>query len=185
MLKINTPIRVAHPFAHFAKGWGIARSATVLLCIALGLSVARAQSSCSLSAIKSSGPLAYPRIATAARVYGDVTLLAVFAAEGSVVSVHTAAGPVMLQKAANDYVTGWHVNDGQGEQECLITISFRIEGDPICSFGPSIVKITNLEHFCVSVAPLQTCDTSTDDPAYINHRFLFLHWHSIPRNQVA
>jgi hypothetical protein len=74
----NAAARVPHPFAYFAKGWGIARSATAL------------------------------------------------AMPGEVLSLRVLSGPEMLKQAAQDFVTGWHVNRYGGPRECAIVIQFRL-----------------------------------------------------------
>jgi hypothetical protein len=113
----------------------------------------------------------------AARVSGDLVIRAVFASDGSVSSVQVVSGPALTQmrEAAATYVRSWHVNEGARERECLITISFRIEGDPDCYFKPSSVTMTDTQHFIVSAKPIWTCDPSAT-MSFVRHRFLLFHW---------
>jgi len=122
-------MRVARPFAHFAKGWGIAGSAATLLCVSIALSAAYAQSaSCGLTSIQESTPLNYPPIAKAAHVSGTVVLLATFDLTGKVTSVKPVSGPLMLQGAAIDYVNHWEANSSTGPRECPVAVTFRVVG---------------------------------------------------------
>lgn len=122
-------MRVARPFAHFAKGWGIAGSAATLLCVSIALSAAYAQSaSCGLTSIQESTPLSYPPIARAAHVSGTVVLLATFDLTGKVTSVRPVSGPLMLQGSAIDYIRHWQANASTGPRECPIAVTFRMVG---------------------------------------------------------
>jgi len=174
-------IRSAHAFAHFAKGWGIARCATILLCAAIASCTFAQGTACALSGIRHSAQLAYPRIAMAAHMTGDVTLRAHIAADGSVTSVETISGPEMLKQAARNYIASWQTNDNTSEQVCTVVLSFRFEGEPDCSIHASTVRMTDLQHFIVAARPTQTCDPSV---AFTQHRFLFFHWNSKSVRQV-
>jgi hypothetical protein len=122
----NAAARVPHPFAYFAKGWGIARSATALAML-IGSSIICAQAaSCGLSSVNEISKLAYPPIAIAAHLQGDVILMTSFASSGEVLSLRVLSGPEMLKQAAQDFVTGWHVNRYGGPRECAIVIQFRL-----------------------------------------------------------
>ena len=119
--------RVAHPFAHFAKGWGIAHSATALLCMAMTFSTAHAQSAnCGLTSIQESTPLAYPPIAKAAHVHGHVVLMASFGQDGTISSVRAISGPPMLYLAAVDFVKSWRANRYTGPRECPVVVHFLL-----------------------------------------------------------
>jgi hypothetical protein len=175
--------RVAHPFAHFAKGWGIARCVTVLLCAAVASCTFAQGNACALTAIRHSAQLAYPPIAIVAHMTGDVGLRAHIADDGSVTSVEAASGPEMLKQTAKNYVASWQTNEHAGEQECSIVVSFRIEGEYGCYFRPSVVKMTDLQHFIVATNPIQTCDPSATI-TFTRHRILFFHWNSKPVRHV-
>jgi Gram-negative bacterial TonB protein C-terminal len=120
------PNRVAHPFAHSAKGWGIARSAIALAMLIGSASLCAQTASCGLGSISENSQLAYPPIAIAARVQGDVVLMTSFTPSGEVLSLRVLGGPEMLKQVAQDFVTGWHVNRYGGPRECAIVIRFRI-----------------------------------------------------------
>jgi hypothetical protein len=175
--------RVAHPFAHFAKGWGIARCATVLLCAAVASCTFAQDSACSLTGIRHSAQFAYPPIAMATRMSGDVTLRAHIAPDGSVSSVEATSGPEMLKEPAERYVASWQANDSINGQECSIIVSFRIEGAYDCYYRPSVVTMTDLQHFIVTMNPVQTCDPSATI-TFTRHRILFFHWNSKPVRHV-
>ncbi len=168
--------RVAHSFAFSAKGWGIARCATVLLMAVMASGVRAQAADCLLSGIRHSASLGYPMIGQAAHVTGDIRLIAAFASNGSVASVNIVSGPEMLRKTATDYVNSWQVNETESGQQCPVTISFKIDGEASCSHEPSVARITDLQHFTVTVRPVQTCDPSASISSYIQHRFLFLRW---------
>ena len=125
----NVTARVAHPVAHFAKGWGIARSATAFFCATTILSAAHAQSaSCGLTSFQESTPLIYPPIAKAAHVTGTVVLLAAFDLTGKVTSIRALSGPLMLQGAAINYVKNWQANSFTGPRECPVSVTYRVVG---------------------------------------------------------
>lgn len=175
--------RVAHPFAHFAKGWGIARCATVLLCAAVAFCAYAQGSTCSLTAIRHSAQFSYPPIAMAAGMSGDITLKAHIATDGSVSLVEATSGPEMLKEPAKHYVASWQANDSINGQECSIIVSFRLEGAYGCEYGPSVVTMTDLQHFIVSTNPVQTCDPEATI-TFTRHRILFFHWNSKPVRHV-
>jgi len=150
-MRAATPTRVAYPFAHFAKGWGIARCATALLCLATA--VARAQSApCGLASITESSPLSYPPIAKAARIEGNVILLATFERDGSVSATKLVGSPSnisrFLGEAASNYVRGWRANPYSGSRQCPVVVRFaigKVSDDPKTSFirtDPQHVQIT-------------------------------------------
>ena len=180
----HTPIiRVAHSFAHFAKGWGIARCATVLLGAALALCAHAQDPGCVLSGISHSAQLAYPMIGMAARVSGDISLRVHIAPDGAVTSVDVISGPEMLKEAAKNYVASWQVNDSASGQVCAVEVSFKFEGGYDCYYQPSTVKMADLQHFIVTTNPIQTCDPSATI-TFIRHRILFFHWNSKPIRHV-
>lgn len=177
-------MRVAHPFTHFAKGWGIACGATVLFCLTASMSGLYAQDSCAFHGIKSSSTLVYPPLALAAHVEGTVTLLTVFDPDGKNADVKTIEGPVMLRDAAIHYVSSWIVNEGTSQQACAITIAFRLRSDPTCdekatsslSGTTSSVSMTDLQHFTVTSGPVGYCEDLS--MPYRRHNFLFFHWNT-------
>jgi TonB family protein len=121
--------RLAHPFAHLAKGWGLVRGASALLGMSLALCAAHAQSAnCGLTSIQDSTPPNYPPIARAASVSGTVVLLATFDLTGKVASVKPVSGHPMLQGAAIDYVKHWQANSSTGPRECPVAVTFRMVG---------------------------------------------------------
>jgi hypothetical protein len=125
-IQFPTKRRLAHPFAHFAKGGGVARSATTLAML-IGSSTLCAQTvSCGLSSVNEISKLDYPPIAKAARVQGDVILMTSFTPSGEVLSLRVLSGPEMLKQVAQDFVAGWHVNRYGGPRECAIVIEFRM-----------------------------------------------------------
>jgi Gram-negative bacterial TonB protein C-terminal len=125
-MPIAPKIRVAHPFAYFEEGWAIARSA-IALAMLTGPSILCAQtSSCGLSSVNEISRLAYPPIAIATHLQGDVILMTSFAPSGEVLSLRVLSGPEMLKQAAQDFVAGWHVNRYGGPRECAIVIQFRL-----------------------------------------------------------
>jgi TonB family protein len=175
-----------HSFAHFVKGRGIARSATVFFGVLASTFVLCAQSSCALSGIQSSGTLEYPRIAIAAEISGDMVIHAVFAPDGSVTSVRIESGPALTQmrEVATTYVRSWHVNPAASQQECLITISFQLGPSVTCNesnadLSPDLrssVRMTDLQHFTVTSGPVGYCE----DLGILvrRHRFLFFRWNT-------
>ncbi len=137
--------RVAHPFASFAKGWGIARSASALLLVA-GTSLLSAQSpACGLSSITETGKLEYPVMALAAHIQGPVVLLATFEQDGSVSTVKIVSAPVLLNqligKIAAAYVKGWKANAFSGPRECPVAVTFTLE--------PGAFEIRDPQHVTV------------------------------------
>jgi hypothetical protein len=179
-----TPInRVTHPFAHFAKGWGVVRCATILLCAFVASGAFAQGSECALTAIRHSAQLAYPRVPNAVHITGDVTLRAHISSDGSVSSVDVTSGPEMLKESAKNYVASWQTNESINGQECSIIVSFRIEGADDCYFRPSVVTMTDLRHFIVTANGIETCDPSATI-TFTRHRILFFHWNSKPVRHV-
>jgi hypothetical protein len=123
---MNTMLRVARPFAHVAKGWGIARGATVLAMLISSSALCAQAASCGLGSFNEISHLAYPPLAIAARVQGDVSLMTSFSPSGEVLSLRVLGGSEILRQAAQDFVAGWHVNRYGGPRECAIVIQFRI-----------------------------------------------------------
>jgi hypothetical protein len=140
--------RVAHSFAHFAKGCGIARNATALAMLISSSALCAQTASCGLSSITEASKLTYPPIAIAARLQSDVILMTSFAPSGEVLSLRVLSGSEMLRQVAQDFVAGWHVNRYGGPRECAIVIRFRIgkEGDKpkttVTRIDPQHVLIT-------------------------------------------
>jgi TonB family protein len=155
--------RAAHPFAHFAKGWGIARSASALLLLA-GTSLLRAQSPpCGLTSMTEQTQLIYPPIARAAHIGGTVILLVRFAQNGSVTDARMLSGPPMLRGSALNFVKDWRANEYSGPRECPIVVSFNVieSAGPVCApqeSGPDKFVRSDTQHVSISVHPLWICD---------------------------
>ncbi len=132
--------RVACPFAHFAKGWGVARSAVLALA---GTSLLHAQSApCGITSITEQSQPVYPPIARAAHVEGPVILLATFEKDGTVSRVKVVGALPLLDqlmaRVAADYVKGWRANSFSGPRECPVVVNFRIgaqSNDPKTTFS--------------------------------------------------
>jgi protein TonB len=76
---------------------------------------------------------AYPRVAVAAGVQGQVKLHAIIARDGRVVSLNAISGHPMLVRAALDAVSQWryrpyYLNGEAVEVETFITVNFKREG---------------------------------------------------------
>jgi hypothetical protein len=179
-------IRVAHPFGHFAKGWGIAHGATALLFLA-SRSLLHAQSApCGLTSMTEASQLIYPPIARAAHVSGDVILLTRFDTDGAPVHIAVVSGPPMLQGAALNFVKGWRANGYSGPRECPIVVTFRFVGAPSAECGtpedesqqPSQpTRRVDLQHF--TIGSHNPCFTVIRDPAPMRaHNFLGHRWYS-------
>ena len=153
-------IRVAYPFAHFAKGWGIARSATALLILGAAAALPAQTAPCGITSITETSRLIYPPIARAAHASGDVILLTRFDTHGVPVDVAVVSGPPMLQGAAVDFVKGWRANGYTGPRECPIVVSFKmIEDDKsICTAKEDgLLKLARSDVQHVSVAVHSLC----------------------------
>jgi hypothetical protein len=125
-------IRVAHPFASFAKGWGIARSASALLLV-LATPLLRAQSaSCGITQLPESGGKFYPPIAQAAHVSGTVVLMASFDHDGNARVSRILDGPAMLQPAAAHFIEASRSVPSAGSRECPMVISFELADTHSC-----------------------------------------------------
>jgi hypothetical protein len=136
LTKQTGDIRVAHPFAYFAKGWGVARSASALLLLA-GASLLRAQSApCGITQLPNSGTKFYPPIAQAARVSGMVILLTSFDHDGNAKVSRILQGPPMLQAAAARFIEASRSAPSAGSRECPIVISFELADTHSCDVPP-------------------------------------------------
>jgi hypothetical protein len=160
-------IRVAHPFAHFAKGWGIARSATLLgiALIPILSHTAKGQLPCGLTSIKDSVPLSYPPIARAAHMQGRVIALVQFDPSGSVKDLSVISGPEMLRTATTEYLKGLHVNEFEGSRECPLVVDFNMNVTPPCenSAAPAVpFERTDLQHVVIHTATVWLCDPALD-----------------------
>jgi hypothetical protein len=150
------------------------------LCFVTFLRASAADSSCSLTGVRRSGPLSYPAMGRAARVSGDVSLTATFNKDGKTVSVVANSGPAMLRQSAVQYIMTWIANETPSGQTCQIVISFKMEGEANCDLHESRVTMSSPTKLQVTIRPTWTCDPrSTITRTY--HRFLFLHWYSHPK----
>jgi len=177
----RSQIRVAHPFAHFAKGWGIARSATALLWISAALASAQVSASpCALTSVHDTVVLSYPPIARAAHVEGSVEILATFAANGDVTNVQPISGPAMLQKPSGNYVQGWKTNASEASRDCVVTVTYHLV-DPTFSDGctaiypPRQIARFDIQHVAITDAAGGECDPMVVISVVLHH-FLFFHW---------
>jgi hypothetical protein len=155
-------IQVAHPFAHFAKGWGIARSAIVFLCLATFASgVSKAQSApCGLTSMKDSTPLFYPPIARYAHVQGLVISIVRFSPSGSVDNMAFLSGPEMLRAAASEYINGLKANEYSGLRECPMVIDFSLISSAACENvdDPAVpFHRTDLQHVSIRRTAVSLC----------------------------
>jgi hypothetical protein len=173
---------MAHPFAHFAKGWGIARSATVLFAAALIASAANGQTvPCGITLVQDTAELNYPPIARAAHQEGSVIILTTFDRDGSVAKAETVSGPMMLRDTTLAFVKGRKVDASEQIRECPITVTFHLVEETFtndCQVkDPIQQQVTQVDpqHVDVVAQGVSTCDP---DDARVRHRFLFFHWHS-------
>jgi hypothetical protein len=172
--------RVGSPFAHFAKGWGIARSATVFGILAASGAIHGQGNGCNASIVTQRQETAYPQIARAAHMTGDVILDVRFRIDGTVDQAVVLSGPPLLRDGAVSYLKTWRVNEAAGSRECPIVISYRIdEGTPPsdCKVSPTVVDSSNMQHVSVVGGGLWTCDPSATITR-TRHQFLFFHWYS-------
>jgi TonB family protein len=157
-------------------------AATGFICLAVAVVPSKAQGDCSQLGIEHSGTLTYPVAGRAARIAGDVVLLATFSPDGSVLSVDVKSGPALrdIRRAALNYVSSWQVNRAARNASCSITVSFRFsEGEPNCEYRPSTVTMSSTQHFIVTAPRVWTCDPATTITRR-RYSFLFVHWHSKP-----
>ena len=177
--------RVPHP-RRAAAGWGIARSASAFLLFAAA-SLLHAQSApCGLTSIRETSQLAYPPIARAAHVGGDVILLTQFDINGVPVHIHVVSGAPMLRGAALDFVKGWRANEYTGPREYPIAVTFSFAGAPSAECGTpedesqhpsSPARQVDVQHFVITSH--NPCFVVMRDPAALRvHNFLGHRWYS-------
>ncbi len=99
---------------------------TTILLLSLSCACVAQQGACGLSKMTETTTPAYPPIAKAAHVEGNVILLVTFKTTGEVDKINIASGPKMLERAATDYVKGWHANEYSGPRTCPIVITFHL-----------------------------------------------------------
>jgi hypothetical protein len=164
--------RGGYPFAYFAKGWDIARSA-MLFALAT-TSLLRAQSApCGLTQLPQPATKFYPPIAQAARVYGTVALLASFDHDGKARVSRILQGPEMLKPAAVHFLEASKSGPSPGSRECPIIITFELDDTHSCEVPPESSQSfssTDPQHFFVYGRVVPICD-----PAFtIKHKKRFL-----------
>ena len=126
-------------------------AAVVLLCFAPTVAVAQS-AACGLTSVTESSALNYPPLAKAARIQGNVILLATFEHDGSV-SATKLVGPSsdisrFLGELVTVYVRGWRANSYSGPRQCPVVVSFVVgkESDHPMTFlvrtDPQHVQIT-------------------------------------------
>ena len=121
--------------------------ATPIAIFALLLSVSGsciAQEPCGLRKMSETTAPAYPPIAKAAHVEGNVIMLVNFKTSGEVEKIEVVSGPKFLLSAATNYVQGWQANEYTGPRTCPIVVSFRLHrhGD---TTTPPVVR-QDLQH---------------------------------------
>lgn len=158
-------IRVARPFAYFAKGWGMARGAAALAMLALSTAVYAQVAPCGLSSMNDTTPLQYPPIARAVHMTGDVIFIVKFGSSGSVDDVAVLSGPEMLREAATRYVKGLQANAQSGTRECPFVVGFKLVQTPPCenTVEPAIpVQKVDIQHVVVQTNEMWLCDPPAD-----------------------
>ncbi len=128
------------------------RMRIALLFLAMFTTAASAQlNACSgLKSVKDGAKPAYPPIAKAAQVGGDVKLLVSFKATGDVDAVQTLSGPAMLRQAAVDYAKAWRANKSGSTRTCQVQITYiPPPTTPKCKRGHVSVRRTDPQHVTV------------------------------------
>jgi TonB family protein len=100
--------------------------ATAILLLSLSCACLAQQNPCGLSKMTETTTPVYPPIAKAAHVEGNVILLVSFKTTGEVDRIDVTSGPKMLERAATDYVKGWHANEYSGPRTCPIVVTFHL-----------------------------------------------------------
>ena len=178
--------RVAYPFASFAKGWGIAQSATALLLLAAAAALPAQSAPCGITSVTETSQLVYPPIARAAHVSGIVILLVHFGQDGIATNGTVVSGPTMLRASALDFVKSWRANAYTGPRECPIAVTFDFIGAPSAECGTpgdesqkpvSPPHRIDVQHFVITSNNL--CFNVMRDPAPLRaHNFLGHRWYS-------
>ena len=135
-------IRMAHPFAFFAKARhgarGIAQSAIpsflalvsflLLLCPNTSFALAQEPPSCSLGRIEERITPQYPDALNGRVVQGAVQVQANFAPDGHVSSSKVISGPPALRFESEAYIRGWRAEKSDAPRACIITLDYRFDG---------------------------------------------------------
>ena len=112
------------------------------------------QESCGITKVAESSLPAYPPMARAAHVTGDVTVQVTFNPDGVVAQNQIISGPEMLKLGTRDFVSGWHANSSEGSRSCLLTVTYVLN-DEVCN-GPAVAKVvtgpTDLQHYTIAAA---------------------------------
>jgi hypothetical protein len=174
--------RYARPYwvFHLARWRGrsnITFSMTVLLCSAIALPLAHAQSApCGISSIQTVPPVLYPPVGKAARVQGTVIIMANFAPSGAVTATSVLRGPELLRKPATEAIRTWTANSYSGPRECPLVIAFelilpKVECDSTTTPEPAFIP-KDSQHYVVRAGVVPICDR----PMYVTKRHRLLHF---------
>jgi hypothetical protein len=173
-------IRVADPFAQFAKGWGIA---LCTIAFVLAAHSQHAQNSCGLTQLPSSGEY-YPATARATHMSGQVVLLASFDHQGKASVTRVVSGPPMLIPAAKSFVEASGSEPSAGSRECAVVIEFEAiapEWGNDCELlnaAEHSLKLVDPQHvFLSQVAGACCCDPAAEITK-ARRRFLIFHRYS-------
>jgi len=173
--------RVAHPFAHFAKGWGIARSATAVLWISAALASAQSSAApCNLTSAHDTVVLSYPLIARAAHVAGVVVIHATFSSNGDVERAQMISGAAMLEKTTLNYVQGWKTNPAADSRDCTVTVAYHLV-EPTFSDGckekspPRQIARSDIQNVAITDSAAGECDPM-EIIGFVRHHFLLFRW---------
>jgi Gram-negative bacterial TonB protein C-terminal len=118
--------------------------AIFFLLLSLSVACVAQQEPCGLRKMTETTAPAYPPIAKAAHVEGNVIMLVNFKTSGEVEKIEVISGPKFLLSAATTYVQGWQANKYTGPRTCPIVVSFRLHrhGD---TTTPPVVR-QDLQH---------------------------------------
>jgi len=178
MLGETTQSRVAHPFARFAKGSGIARSATALLLASTAITAAHAlNASCGITQPPAQDRQFFPPIAKAAHVSGEIVLVARFDQQGGAQVSKVLSGPEMLKESATAYIEASMGEKSEEARECEIVISFNLDASSCEATEPvRPFKQIDPQHVNIYGSAPMICDPA--GTLTTRHHFLFFHWNT-------
>jgi hypothetical protein len=117
---------------------------------------------CGLTSMTETVAPVYPPIAKAAHISGTVILLVRFKLDGSVDDTSGLSGPLILERAAVEFVHGWHANLFSGPRECPIVLNFElVHGDSDCDIPPEPARPferVDLQHVLLRGRVISICD---------------------------
>jgi hypothetical protein len=147
---------------------------TALLFLTLSTAALAQPNTCGgLTSVTDGAKPVYPPIAKAAHVSGMVILLVSFKTSGEADTIQVVSGPVMLQKAATDYVKSKHANDYSGPRTCPIVVIYTLsEGS--CddhSRKEDSAEVMDVQHSVIHGEAGMLCDPAVDIVKR-KHRFL-------------